>query len=181
MRRSTRFVKPASILIVIAILSVAIWPSLSIADGSTTPTALVTTGNNALSPQGTTGGNPKRKTTTKSQGQKPQTGQAGGTDTNIKTARGANAKNAAVPAPEAKGGPKSRATVCRIHVDNRTPFVIDIYADGEFRGTAAPWDDLYGWVETGARLYARADFDDGTYLYWNGVVNSCPKTWTLIR
>lgn len=175
---NTRFVKRASILAVIAMSSVAIWPSLSIADRNTTATAFVTTGNNALSPQGTTGGNPKGA---KAQGQKPQTGQAGTPDTNIKTARGANSKNASVPAPQAKGGPKSRAAGCRIHVDNRTALVIDIFVDGEYRGTAAPWDDLYGWVESGARLYARADFDDGTYLYWNGAVNSCPKTWTLIR
>jgi len=116
-----------------------------------------------------------------SRSDKAKKGEAGGTDTNIKTARSANSPSAEQAAPQAKGGPKSRATACRFHVDNRTPFTIDIYTDGDFRGSVGPWDDVYGYVEYGAALYARADFADGTFLYWKRTAGACPMTWTLLR
>ena len=170
MPRMTNYLKRLTVFVVLAVLVVA---TLGMLEART---------NAGGQGAGTTGGNPKGgKGAVKIHAEK---GAAGGTDTNIKTARSSNAKNGAASepaAPPAKGGPKSRASMCRFHVDNSTPYTIDVYTDGDYRGTAAPWDDLYGWVEYGATLYARADFDDGTYLYWRGTANSCPKTWTLVR
>ena len=145
-------------------------------------TALMTAGSAAVPPQNKT---TEAKTPAKSQrkhqarGDKAQIGQAGSADTNIKMQRTPNSKNASAPAPQAKGGPKSRAELCRFHVDNRTAYTIDVYTDGDYRGSVGPWDDVYGWIEDGASLYARADFDDGTYKYWNRRASYCPMTWIL--
>jgi hypothetical protein len=54
-----------------------------------------------------------------------------------------------------------------IIVDNYTGYSVDIYVDGSFRGTIAPYDKKVTWAVPGnTRLYAKATFDDGSYLYW---------------
>jgi len=54
-----------------------------------------------------------------------------------------------------------------IVVDNYTGYYIDIYVDGSYRGTLAPWDKKVTWAIPGSTtLYAKAVFDDGSYKYW---------------
>jgi hypothetical protein len=114
------------------------------------------------------------------------TGRGTGTsDQNIKTAKAANAKGRTIAAPVKKGGTRSRGSdLCEILADNRTGLYVDLYTDGVYRGTVSPYGDLGGWVECGRRiLYARADFDDGTYVYWGPIAASVtgPFLWTISR
>ncbi|HEY7568332.1 MAG TPA: hypothetical protein VH762_12215 [Gemmatimonadaceae bacterium] len=90
-------------------------------------------------------------------------------DPNVKSdSLPANHANATMPAPPAKGGPKTRgATTGVLHVDNRTLWVIRIYVDGDYVGTVSPYGDSYGYYGCSVRrLYARAVFDDGSYYSW---------------
>jgi hypothetical protein len=179
MARTTYYVKRASAILLFGVLAFAmIGAAFAIIPNDSSVAAA-----SGIAPQNTNAGTtraPKKHRTPKARGDKAQKGEAGGTDTNIKTPRAANNQGAAgSPAPAAKGGPKSRATACSFHVDNRTPYYIDIYTNGNYRGTVAPWDDLYGYVEYGAALYGRAEFEDGTFLYWRRSSASCPMTWIL--
>jgi len=98
-------------------------------------------------------------------------GTATSPDENIKNMRRANAPGAKVAAPTAKGGPATRGGVCAVHFDNRTSLYIDIYLDGDYRGTMSPWGDAYPFVGCGeTRLYAKANFTDGSSLSWGPVV-----------
>lgn len=74
--------------------------------------------------------------------------------------------NADAPAAPNRGD-NYGASMSDIIVDNYTGWYIDIYVDGEFRGTLAPWDKRVTWAIPGATtLYAKATFDDGSYRYW---------------
>lgn len=56
-------------------------------------------------------------------------------------------------------------------IDNWTGYYLDIYVNGNYRGTVAPWEKKITWAIPGTnKLYAKAVFDDGSYLYWG------PKT-----
>lgn len=69
-----------------------------------------------------------------------------------------------------------------MHVDNRTNLIIKVFVDGTYRGLVGPWGDLYTYTLVGGTgLYARADFDDGTYSSWGPRVISCygTESWTL--
>jgi hypothetical protein len=64
--------------------------------------------------------------------------------------------------------------VCRVDVDNWTPWKVQIYVDGTFRGLVSPWGD--GVTYTGAgptRVYARAEFTDGSALTWGPTDYDC--------
>jgi hypothetical protein len=103
-------------------------------------------------------------------------------DANIKTRRAANDPAASVPAPASKSGEKSATMGCTVHVDNRTSLYIDVYLDGDFRGTVGPWGDLNRSVICGGtRLYARANYTDGSYSSWGPQVESVlgTHTWRL--
>jgi hypothetical protein len=105
-------------------------------------------------------------------------------DQNIKHARAANPKGAMVPAPPKKGGVRTRggAASCALHVDNRTALFVDLYTNGDYRGTIEPWGDMEGFVACGSTVfYARADLDNGTYIPWgpDTVYVSGPFLWTL--
>lgn len=109
-----------------------------------------------------------------------------GTDQNIKSDQVTNKKDDNTPAPPRKGGPKSRgARVGTLHVDNRTPWYIKIYVDGDYRGTLAPYGDWY--ADGGCddySLYAVALFDDGSSRNWGPVHtnSSCgDQVWHLER
>jgi|ERR1700686_3275498 len=90
-----------------------------------------------------------------------------GADPNIKSGEEANDPNAATSAPENKGGAKTRGDLCEVRFDNRTPWIIKLYVDGNYKGALLPYGDAvaYAWPG-GTRVYARADFTDGTYSYW---------------
>lgn len=56
-------------------------------------------------------------------------------------------------------------------IDNWTGYYLDIYVNGNYRGTVSPWDKKTTWAIPGTnKLYAKAVFNDGSYLYWG------PKT-----
>ena len=104
---------------------------------------------------------------------------AGTKDANIKSDKKVNTADAKATnlAPAEKGG-KTRGSGGYTVIDNWTPWSIDIYADGTFKGTVAAWGS--GWIYAGdcPSLYGRADFDDGSYKYWGPQV-TCADTWKL--
>ncbi|POY36631.1 hypothetical protein C3K47_09665 [Solitalea longa] len=54
-----------------------------------------------------------------------------------------------------------------IVVDNYTNYNIDIYVDGKYRGTLGPWEKKVTWAVPGkTRMYAKAEFSDGSYSTW---------------
>jgi hypothetical protein len=94
--------------------------------------------------------------------------------------RPANEKN---PKAETKTrGDVYGANYSDIIVDNYTGYSIDIYVDGSFRGTIAPYDKKVTWAVPGnTRLYGKATFNDGSYLYWgpNTTYTGYEYTWKL--
>lgn len=52
-------------------------------------------------------------------------------------------------------------------IDNWTGYYLDIYVNGNYRGTVAPWEKKVTWAIPGTNsLTAKAVFDDGSYMYW---------------
>jgi hypothetical protein len=94
-----------------------------------------------------------------------------GQDQNVKKDDVANSKTAKLPAPSAKGGPKTRgAQMGQLHIDNRTPWYIRIYVDGDLVGTTSPYGDSYGYYGCDDHtLYARAVFEDGSQSTWGPI------------
>jgi hypothetical protein len=96
--------------------------------------------------------------------------------------RPGNEKN---PKPQAKTrGDVYGSNYSDIIVDNYTGYSIDIYVDGSFRGTIAPYDKKVTWAVPGnTRLYAKAVFNDGSYIYWGPTVTytGYEYTWRLNR
>lgn len=96
----------------------------------------------------------------------------------------AQPSNEKKPKPDAN---KSRGDVygpnySDIIVDNYTGWSIDIYVDGSYRGTIAPYDRKVTWAIPGnTQLYGKATFVDGSYMYW-GPMNASTGyayTWNL--
>lgn len=91
--------------------------------------------------------------------------------------------NSKTPKPEVKSrGDVYGPDYSDIIIDNNTGYYMDIYVDGEFRGTVNPWDERTTWAVPGrTKLYAKAVFDDGSYKYWGpSTVNSGYEyTWKL--
>jgi hypothetical protein len=92
-----------------------------------------------------------------------------GADSNIKSDSDKNNPHAQSPAPPEKGG-KSRGIgprPCGIHVDNRTPWIIRVYVDGNYRGAVNSYGDIAGITGDGpTALYAVAIFEDGSTKVW---------------
>lgn len=114
----------------------------------------------------------KKQQTIELKGQKV-TSRGAEKDPNITSDSQVNDPNAKIDPPPAKGGPASRGgAACEVRFDNSTKLYIKVYIDGKYRGTIGPYDDAIGYAYPGeTRVYARADFDDGTYVYWG------PKTY----
>lgn len=95
-------------------------------------------------------------------------------DPNIKSRRGPVRRNAAVQAPMAKRSrsEQRRSTSRQIRygtvvADNWTDWPIDIYIDGQYRGTVPDWGELTRDVVAGTTtIYGRCEFDDGTVYTW---------------
>lgn len=104
--------------------------------------------------------------------QKPTTR---GEDPNIKNDKETNDPNSELAAPEQKGGAKTRGGgYCEVRFDNRTKFFVKLYVDGAYRGTISPYGDGVAYTGAGTtRVYARAVFDSGDYLYWGPNDYSC--------
>ena len=96
--------------------------------------------------------------------------------------RPANEKN---PKPEIKTrGDVYGSNYSDIIIDNYTGYSIDIYVDGSFRGTIAPYDKKVTWAVPGnTSLYGKAVFDDGSYLYWGPYTpyTGYEYTWNLTK
>lgn len=94
-------------------------------------------------------------------------GQANAQDTHIKKGSSTNSPDQKVVPPASKGGPAAKGPwgTCNVHIDNRTPFIVEVYVSGEYAGAVGPWGDLYPNVTPGiVELYARALFSDGSVL-----------------
>ncbi len=107
-----------------------------------------------------------------------------GADANVKSTSAQNdSKKAAEPAIKKDGKTRGYGPyTCVVHVDNRTGWIINAFIDGSFRGVVGGGGDLY--VATGngpTTFYARADFDNGTYIPWGPRSFTCSGTytWTL--
>ncbi len=96
-------------------------------------------------------------------------------DPNIKSDKQINDLNDQAEAPAQKGGVATRGGGgCEVRLDNRTSLFIKIYVDGAYRGTLSPYGDSVVFVLPGeTHVYARADFDDGTFYYWGPSAYAC--------
>jgi hypothetical protein len=80
--------------------------------------------------------------------------------------RPTNDKNKPAP-PATSRGDVYGADYSDVVVDNWTGYYIDIYVNGNYRGTVSPYDKRVTWAIPGTNtLYAKAVFNDGSYLYW---------------
>lgn len=111
----------------------------------------------------------------------PATAASKGQDPNIKAAAGTNVTGAtvtaAVPAhKQAAGAASKQATAtCLVRFDNRTDLYIATHVDGNSAGTLGPWGDVYAYAIAGpTRLYARAEFTDGSVTTWGPTMVDCP-------
>jgi len=68
---------------------------------------------------------------------------------------------------------------CEVTLKNYTSWYIDIYIDGYYQGTIGPWEDRYTYTGTGTtKLYAKAEMNDGSYLYWGPQSFYCDYRYT---
>jgi hypothetical protein len=119
---------------------------------------------------------------------KAQSGTAGN-DSNIKSNSDKNNPSVQTPAPADKGGSRRRGAgsrPCGLHIDNRTPWLMRIYVDGNYRGTVSAYGDLVGLTGDGpTALYAVAPFDDGSEKTWGPRVFNCSAgdvyTWQVTQ
>ena len=104
-------------------------------------------------------------------------GTPGAADPNIKQDSEKNDPNAKSAPPPEKGGPKTRGAGpyrCGIHVDNRTPYFVRTYVDGDYVGTVNRYGDIAGITGNGpTSLYAVAVFDDGSTSTWGPHIFNC--------
>lgn len=100
-----------------------------------------------------------------------------------------NVKSEEIPKnPAAKATPQPDAGkkrgACAVKIDSRVNLYVKIFVDGDYRGMVGPNGDGYTLALSGpTKLYARADFDDGTSSSWGPKMVNCPDggvfTWTL--
>jgi len=110
-----------------------------------------------------------------------------GNDSNIKSNSDENNPNVQTPAPPKKGGSRTQgggSSPCGLHIDNRTPWLMRIYVDGNYRGTVSAYADLVGIMGKGpSTLYAVAVFNDGSEKTWGPRVFNCSAgdvyTWQV--
>jgi hypothetical protein len=106
-------------------------------------------------------------------------------DPNVKTPPAANDPAKDTPAPARKGGQKTRGMACYVNFDNYTPWFVEAFVDGTYRGTVAPWGDLDTVTGDGpTEIYARARFTDGSMKYWGPRSGMCVNDafrWELRR
>jgi hypothetical protein len=97
------------------------------------------------------------------------------TDSNISEDETPNSKSKKPEPPASKGGTsKGSSSGCEVQLDNWTPWKVKIYVDGKYQGTMMPYGESYTYATPGrVKVYARADFDDGSYLYWGPRNYSC--------
>jgi hypothetical protein len=92
---------------------------------------------------------------------------------------GDDSKNATVETKGTRAGPYA----CDIRIDNRTNFVIHrVYVDGRNWGSVGRYGDAIARDvgAGGTRIYAEADFSDGSTKYWGPNVFKCESYATYI-
>ncbi len=103
----------------------------------------------------------------------------GDADANITQAEMPNVIDMKMDLPISKGGGKGKgggASDCEVQLDNWTSWNVKMYINGNFRGTLSGGNESYLYYTPGKlTLYARADFSDGSYLYWG------PKSYTCLE
>jgi len=109
-----------------------------------------------------------------------------GADENIKSHSDKNDPKASIPAPANKGGEKSRGGICGVKVSNWTPWKVQLFVDGDYIALVGPYGDVDVVTGSGVtRVYARADFTDGSVNYWGPRSFNCAAgeiyTWKLSR
>jgi hypothetical protein len=103
---------------------------------------------------------------------------AAGQDENIKSRSDQNDPASAPKAPPDKGGEKTRGGVCYFLVDNRTPWKIQIFVDGDYVGLVSGWGDARGtYAGGGHTIYGLATFTDGSRITWGPTQISCLGTY----
>jgi len=99
-----------------------------------------------------------------------------GADPNIvmeKRLNDAEAESKAVQSTD-KGAKASRGGYCYTHFDNWTDYYVDCYIDGYLEGYVAPWASGSVTVTGGStKLYAVAEFTDGSRVSWGPISKSC--------
>nr|CAA9282766.1 hypothetical protein AVDCRST_MAG63-4070 [uncultured Armatimonadetes bacterium] len=113
-------------------------------------------------------------------------GGGGGADRNIKTEMPKNTRQGVGTPPAEKGGTKTRGGSSTFVIDNRTGWYISVYVNGRFSATVGPYGNVSGYANPGSyALYARANFDDGSFRAWGPRVvqmtSGVRTTWTLSR
>ena len=97
-------------------------------------------------------------------------------DPNIKTENAPNSPNENGRLPVIKGGLKTRGGGdCKVIFGNYTDYRINLYVNGTYRGTAASYGDAYLYLAPNPEtiVYARADFADGSFLFWGPESYDC--------
>lgn len=126
----------------------------------------------------------KEKRQSKAEKVSDKSAKGSGDDKNVTATRGKNSTTVKTTRTKTRG---SGQRTCYIDLVNETGYVIDIYIDGRYRGTIGEYDANYTTTGTGAtKLYARAEFDDGSFLYWGPRNITCGSNskdgyyeWTL--
>lgn len=76
--------------------------------------------------------------------------------------------------PSDKGGKSRGLSYCNACFDNYTGWRINVYVDGFLEGGVGPWGDGCVTVSSGStRLYAVAEFSDGSRVWWGPITKSC--------
>lgn len=111
------------------------------------------------------------------------TGGAKGGDPNIKIEERVNSTTKAPASSSSKSGAKG-ASMCGVFFDNYTDLYINVYVDGDYEGVVGRMGEKTVYAIAGQTVvYARADFDDGTYYSWGPTTFQCNPgtiyTWKL--
>jgi hypothetical protein len=99
-----------------------------------------------------------------------------GADPNIVAEKRLNGvkSDSKVVQPSTKGAEQSRGGYCYITFDNWTSYYIDCYVDGYYEGYVAPYGKGNVTVSGGnTKVYAVANFDDGSKLTWGPETKYC--------
>lgn len=84
--------------------------------------------------------------------------------------------------PPKQHGPVYGDDYCDVVIDNYTNLYIKVWVDNNYKGIVGPYGKITVAAAPGKTvLYARADFTDGSYSYWNPPAFDCgwEYTWRL--
>jgi hypothetical protein len=91
----------------------------------------------------------------------------GESDPRIKQSEGSNDPDASLVDPRATKKSANDQALCGLTVNNNTPWFTNIYFNGGFGGSLAPWSSYSYYLNPGfTEVYARANFNNGAYRFW---------------